>query len=195
MKNATKVIAIFSLVGTMGIAGLARNVYASQSQTRPQIALLNDGNSANNITNAKQVKSVAINDTRKSTKMAQTSDGDGETNDDAEEKQETAKLQPLAKITAQQAQQAAEASVNGKASRVKLENEDSNLVYAVVIGQQEVKVDAGNGEVLYTENDNQENDTNEASRPKSSIQVPHNNDGDAASGMPEGHRETNDDAK
>ena len=195
MKNATKVIAIFSLVGTMGIAGLARNVYASQSQTRPQIALLNDGNSANNITNAKQVKSVAINDTRKSTKMAQTSDGDGETNDDAEEKQETAKLQPLAKITAQQAQQAAEASVNGKASRVKLENEDSNLVYAVVIGQQEVKVDAGNGEVLYTENDNQENDTNEASRLKSSIQVSQNNNGDAASGMPEGHRETNDDGK
>ncbi len=185
MKNATKVIAILSLVGTMGIAGLARNVYAAQSQTRPQIALLNDGNSANNVTDAKQVKSVAINDTRKSTKMAQTSEGDGETNDDAEEKQETAKLQPLAKITAQQAQQAAEANVNGKASRVKLENEDGNLVYAVVIGQQEVKVDAGNGKVLYTENDNQENDTNEASRPKSSIQVPHNNDGD---------RETNDDA-
>ncbi|OKH31260.1 hypothetical protein NIES2101_41715 [Calothrix sp. HK-06] len=44
-------------------------------------------------------------------------------------------------------------------------------VYAVVIGKQEVKVDAGNGKVLYTENE-QENETNEASRPKSSIQVP-----------------------
>jgi hypothetical protein len=50
------------------------------------------------------------------------------------------------------------------------------LVYAVVIGEKEVKVDAGNGQVLYVENANQENNQNEASHPKSSIQVPNSND-------------------
>lgn len=77
-------------------------------------------------------------------------------NNDAEEQQEVAKLQPLAKITAQQAQQAAETAVGGKASSVKLEDENGNLVYAVEIGKQEVKVDAGNGRVLYSENKHQE---------------------------------------
>lgn len=42
------------------------------------------------------------------TKIAQKSDGDGETNDDQQEQQEQAKLQSLAKITPEQAQQAAE---------------------------------------------------------------------------------------
>ncbi|MFN6536567.1 MAG: PepSY domain-containing protein [Nostoc sp. EkiNYC01] len=120
------------------------------------------------------------------TQVAEASDGDGETNDDAQEQQEAAKLQPLAKITAQQAQQAAETSVGGKAKSVKLENEDGNLVYAVEIGQQDVKVDAGNGKVLYAENGNQQDEKNEATRPKSSIQVKETSDGD---------RQTNDDAK
>jgi uncharacterized membrane protein YkoI len=57
----------------------------------------------------------------------------------------------LAKITASRAQQAAEANSGGRASSVKLENEDGNLLYAVTIGQKEIMVDAGNGRVLYTE--------------------------------------------
>ena len=59
-----------------------------------------------------------------------------------------------------------------------MENEDGNLVYQVKIGQKEVIVDAGDGKVLYTEDVNQEDENNEASRPKSSIQVP-DNDGEA----------------
>lgn len=39
-------------------------------------------------------------------------------------------------------------------------------------------MDAGDGRVLYTENENQEDEKNEASRPKSSIQV-QGNDGEA----------------
>ena len=132
------------------------------------------------------VRTVYASPSHKIVQVAEADDGDGETNDDAHESQEAAKLQPLAKITAQQAQKAAETSANGKARGVKLENEDGNLVYAVEIGQQFVKVDAGNSKVLYTENANQEDEKNEASRPKSSIQVPDNKDGD---------RETNDDAK
>ena len=68
-----------------------------------------------------------------------------------DEASEIAKLQPLAKISASQAQQTAEAAQGNKASNVQLENEDGNLVYAVNIGQNEVKVDAGNGKILYTD--------------------------------------------
>ncbi|MEH1932875.1 MAG: PepSY domain-containing protein [Nostoc sp.] len=161
MKSSTKIILVAAFVGTLGFAGLSRVVFAKQSQSPVAIA--------------RQHHNV--------TKVAEASDGDGETNDDA---QEVAKLQPLAKITGKQAQQAAETSAGRKASSVKLENEDGNLIYAVEIGQQEVTVDAGNGKVLYVENANQQDEKNEATRPKSSIQVAESSDGD---------RETNDDGK
>ncbi|MBD2523709.1 PepSY domain-containing protein [Nostoc sp. FACHB-133] len=161
MKTSTKIILTAAFVGTLGFAGLSRVVSAKQPQSFVAIA--------------RQHHSAI--------QVAEASDGDGETNDDA---QEAAKLQPLAKITAQQAQQASEASVRGKAKSIKLENEDGNLIYAVEIGQQEVTVDAGNGKVLYVENANQQDEKNEATRPKSSIQVKETSDGD---------RETNDDAK
>jgi uncharacterized membrane protein YkoI len=164
MKTSTKIILVVAFVGSLGLAGLSRVVSAKQSQSFVAIA--------------RQHHSI--------TKVAEASDGDGETNDDAQEQQESAKLQLLAKITAQQAQQAAEASVGGKAKNVKLENEDGNLVYTVEIAQQDVKVDAGNGKVLYAENANQQDEKNEGTRPKSSIQVPEASDGD---------RQTNDDAK
>ncbi len=90
-----------------------------------------------------------------------------------EEQQETKSLQSLAKITLEQAKQAAEEAVGGTASSVELEVEDGSLVYQVEIGQTEAVVDAGNGEVLYTES---ENEANEASRPQGSIQVPYTDD-------------------
>ncbi|BCL39126.1 PepSY domain-containing protein [Nostoc sp. MS1] len=162
MKTSTKIILSAAFVGTLSFAGLSRVVGAKQPQS--SVAIVRQHHIA--------------------TQVAEASDGDGETNDDTQEQQEAAKLQPLAKITAKQAQQLAEASVGGKAKSVKLENENGSLVYSVKIGQQDVKVDAGNGKVLYTENDNQEDEKNEATRPKSSIQVPYTADGD---------RETNDD--
>lgn len=161
MQTSTKIILAAAFVGTLGLAGLSRVVSAKQPQSFVVIA--RQHHSATQVTEA--------------------SDGDGETNDDS---QEAAKLQPLAKITAQQAQQAVETSVGGKAKSVKLENEDGNLIYAVEIGQQEVTVDAGNGKVLYAENANQQDEKNEATRPKSSIQVHETSDSD---------RKTNDDAK
>lgn len=90
------------------------------------------------------------------------------------------------KLRLNKAQQAAEAAQGGQASSVKPENEDGSLVYAVVIGQQKVKVDAGNGHVLYTEARNHEDRSTEASRPRSSIQVTEAPGGD-------GDGETNDD--
>ena len=122
MNISPKYLAI-AAVGILGLAGFGRLAYA-QGQPNTIVA---------------------------PQKTAEASDGDGEINDDAQDKQESAKLQTLAKITPQQAQQFAEANQGGKASNVKLENEDGNVVYAVAIGQKEVKVDAGNGQVLYTD--------------------------------------------
>lgn len=77
------------------------------------------------------------------------------------EQAEMARLQKLARITADQARGAALAKVPGQATGVKLENEDGNLVYGVTVkttaGEREVKVDAGNGKVLQVEQD-EEND-------------------------------------
>lgn len=157
MKTSTKFLLTAAFVGTLGLGGLARSVYASQS--KPAVAIMPQ--SQNN------------------TQIAEASDGDGEVADKAEEQQEAARLQPLAKITPQQAQKAAQAAQGGTASFVKLDNEDGSLVYKVTIAKAEVVVDAGNGKVLYTEKVNQEDDAAaEASRPKSSIQVPHTNEQD-----------------
>jgi uncharacterized membrane protein YkoI len=166
MKTSTRLIVVGTLLGTLGLAGVARLVHAAQPQT------------------------AIMPDHRSSYQIAQASDGDGETNDDtkeqAEEQQEAAKLRSLAKITPQQAKQEAEAAQKGQASSVKLENEDGNLIYSVLIGQKEVQVDAGNGRVLYTEARNHEGRNTENSRPRSSIQVAEPSGGD-------GDGETNDD--
>lgn len=166
MKTTTKFTLIVTLLGTIGVAGAAHLVNASQSQT--PTAILFEHHIGN-----------------QTSKIAK-----GETSDDANEnvqgQRESVKLRALAKVTSQQAQLAAETSQGGKSSHTKLENEDGNLVYAVVIGQKEVKVDAGNGRVLYTEILNQEDKKTETSHPRSSIQVSEIPSGD-------GDGETNDD--
>ena len=115
---------------------------------------------------------------------AEASDGDGETNDDAQSAAESARLQALATITPQQAQQTAEQKMGKPADKVEIENDGGSLVYAVSFGQQDVKVDAGNGQILYT--DNQNDGENEAAHPKSSIQL-------SGTGAGDGDGETNDD--
>ncbi|MEJ6485652.1 PepSY domain-containing protein [Nostoc punctiforme UO1] len=172
MNTSTKIALAAALMSILGVGAVVKTVSASSSENSVQLAQVSDGDGeANDAIEAPEIKNNGLYNT----KIAQASDGDGETNDDQQEQQEDKKLQALAKITAEQAKQAAETSVGTKASSVKLENEDGNLVYAVEIAQKEVKVDAGDGKVLYTENANQENDKDEASRPKSSIQVTENN--------------------
>jgi Peptidase propeptide and YPEB domain len=163
MKTSTKTTLVTVLIGLLGIGGLAK--LASAGPAFPPYATSSPYHS-------RQMISVKGNDQ--------------EMNDGAKEQQEAQKLQSLAKVTPQQAQQAAEAAQGGQASSVKLENEDGNLVYAVEIGQKELKVDAGNGRVLYTEARNQEDKKTEAARPQSSIKVTEAPGGD-------GDGETNDD--
>jgi uncharacterized membrane protein YkoI len=166
MKRSTQIILAVAFISTLGLGGLVKTVYARQPQS--QVAIMPQHHSSNKVAQARERKVEQ--------QATEEREGDSETNDDVNEQQEAAKLQSLAKISPQQAQRAAETAQGGKASSVKLENENGSLVYAVKIGQKEIKVDAGNGQVLYVENDNQENERNEASRPKSSIQVPNSND-------------------
>lgn len=175
MKTSKTIAITAAMLGFLGFSGLMRSVYALPPQvaiathhSSKLVAEASDGDGeANDATEAPENDKYA-----QAPATSEVSDGDGEVNDDTEEQQEQAELQPLAKITLLQAQQAAEAAEVGKATKVKLENEDGNLIYSVIIGQKEVAVDAGNGKVLYAENDNQNDDKNAASRPKSSIQVP-----------------------
>jgi uncharacterized membrane protein YkoI len=168
MKTSTKLIMVGTLVG---LAATVRLVHAAQSQA--PVALMPEHHTANPI--------------------AQASDGDGETKDDAKghttdkeddakdkvaDQKESAKLQPLAKISSRQAQQAAESAQGGPAKTVKLENKDGNLIYSVEIGNQEVTVDAGNGKVLNTEAANQDHKLMEVNHPRSSIQVSESPNGD-----------------
>ncbi len=70
---------------------------------------------------------------------------------EVDEATEAKRLASLAKISEANAKTAAEKSAGGKATSVKLENENGNIVYEVIVGNKEVKVDAGNGAVLHTE--------------------------------------------
>ncbi|QSZ26746.1 PepSY domain-containing protein [Aceticella autotrophica] len=69
------------------------------------------------------------------------------------ETQESTKLSTLAKITPEQAKAEALKVAQGTVTKVELDNENGNLVYSVDIktntGSTDVKVDAGNGKVLY----------------------------------------------
>lgn len=74
----------------------------------------------------------------------------------ASEAAEAEQYAGLAKITEAEAIKAAEAKVGGSATKAELGNENGSLIYEVHIGNQEVKVDAGNGNVLAVENDDNE---------------------------------------
>lgn len=77
----------------------------------------------------------------------------GKQESDEDEAADTARYQSLAKITKEQAIKSAKARLAGKVLNASLDNEDGNLVYSVEIrtksGVADVKVDAGNGKVLF----------------------------------------------
>lgn len=79
---------------------------------------------------------------------------------DSAEKTESQKYSALARITPEQARAAALTRVPGTVASTILENEDGNLVYSVVIrtkaGNRDVKVDAGNNNVLHVEADDRD---------------------------------------
>jgi uncharacterized membrane protein YkoI len=148
MKNTLKIGLTLGLMTVLGTGGLAAVARAKGNASAPTDRIAQ----------------------RADAEAGDEADEGPETEDDA---QESAQYQSQAKITPQQAQQAAATAVGGTAARAELENEDGNLVYQVMVGQTEVLVDAGNGNILHREEVNvEENDATEAPLPRSSVQVP-----------------------
>lgn len=134
----TGAAAIGILGGAAGIAGAA----SSQSAPGPAAAQAD----ANDTPDASYTSSVTA---------PQAAEGQPE-------KDEAAKLQSLATVTADQAKSSALAAVPGTAKAPELDNEDGNVVWSVEVTKvdgtvTDVKVDAGNGKVLAQETDT-END-------------------------------------
>ncbi|MHB8928346.1 MAG: PepSY domain-containing protein [Bacillota bacterium] len=75
---------------------------------------------------------------------------------------EAAALQAMAKLSPEQAKAAALAAVPGTVVEVDLDNENGNLVYSVEVktadGVKELKIDAGNGQVLAQDSQNEDGD-------------------------------------
>ena len=95
--------------------------------------------------------------------------------EDVEEVTKALNLQQFDIIPIQDALEVAETASGGTAHTIVLENEDGNLVYEVAIGLEEIYIDAGNGEILFTEKSGQSDDLDDV---KSSIQVPFDGDDD-----------------
>lgn len=90
---------------------------------------------------------------------------------DLREERRIAKYKSLAKITYEQAKQAGEAAIGGKANEVELDIENGGLVYDVEIGDKEAIIDAGTGKVLYIQSEEEEEKA-KADKSRSSIQIP-----------------------
>ena len=155
MKTSLKLISLAAIgIAAIGVVGLSRLTSVS----------------------AQSAPASAPAATEKPETPAETSGSDSETHDEAQNAEETARLEALATITPQQAQQTAEQKMGKPADKVEIENDEGSLVYAVSFGQQDVKVDAGNGQILYT--DSQNDGENDAAHPKGSIQIPGTGDGE-----------------
>ena len=145
MNNSIKTLFAVLLVGTFGAGSLAVVARANSSDRLHQVVMAQE-----------------VEDTDRESEA-----------DELDEEQEAARLQPLAKITPDQAKEAALRVQSGEVTELELEAEDGSLLYEVTIGETEVFVDAGNGEVLYTQGiDAEVDEATEQARPRGSIQVP-----------------------
>lgn len=93
------------------------------------------------------------------------------------EADESSALQSLAKISPDQARDAALAAVPGTADKVELDNENGNVVYSVQItdasgAKIDVKVDAGNGSVLHQDSGQDANEPAETPNGQEASETP-----------------------
>ncbi|MHB1086532.1 MAG: PepSY domain-containing protein [Minisyncoccota bacterium] len=117
-------------------------------------------------------------------------DGKEEMDREIPDVQEQQMLQAKATITADQAKQVAQTKLGGTATSVELEDENGTVVYNVIIGNREVKVNATDGSIVKIEVADAENESDDSTQ----MTTGHGNepnDGASASG---GDGETNDDA-
>lgn len=124
MEKSIKVILVSATVGLLGTLGLTRLVSADS-------------------------RSASMDIERDD--IAQMHNGEDESEEnESEEELEGVELQSMATITLQQAIQAAENAVEGRAIGAELEEEGS-IVYAINVGDQEVLIDASSDQVISSE--------------------------------------------
>lgn len=156
-----------ALVAALGVllAGGAAGVVAAQSAEREgqppyrsSIQVPNTGRGEQNEANeAKEQPGAEANEaTEQGGEQGEAKAQAGA--ESAADQQEAAQLQALARVSVDQARAAALARVPGQATAVSLDNEDGNLVYSVNVRDargtvQDVKVDAGNAQVLHVAQD------------------------------------------
>ena len=142
LKRTLSAVAIAAGLG-LGAAGIA-NAVSSSGQTAAPTAAGTEAGTGAEVDNPSYTSSVQMPESAT------------EENDQAE----AAGLQAAAKISPEQAKQAALAAVPGTAGKVELENENGNVVYGVEVTANgttiDVKVDAGNASVLAQEADQKE---------------------------------------
>jgi uncharacterized membrane protein YkoI len=110
---------------------------------------------------ANESEEAEENETAEADEASEPQNGEqGEETEDRAEGAESERLKSLARITPEQARDAALAQAPGTVKKVELENEDGNVVYGVEIktakGESDVKVDAGDGRVLHVEQDGED---------------------------------------
>lgn len=131
MAHFNRKFSVLALVSLLGLAALPATITMAKQaeQTRPKSSV--------------QVPPSLGDQENESDEQ----DDKSEIND-AQESKESQQLSQYSKVSSQQAATVAESRYGGKARAVELENEHGNLVYSVEVGDQDVKVDAGNGEIL-----------------------------------------------
>lgn len=163
MKNSVKTVLGIGLVTALGAGGVA--LVANAEGDSPASARI----------------AQAVDSEANEGPEDEANEGPENEAEEGNEAEEMSQYQALATVTPEQAQQTAEAAQGGTATKVELDEEDGSLVYEVEFANAEVLVDAGNGEILKTELEGQEEDDATEALIQGSIQVPDNDNGDESS--------------
>lgn len=142
-------IAVALALGTGGL--MARNAYAEKSKVPYRSSIQVPAEFAHDDGGEKGEQRENENEQGEK----EEEDGPEGSENESSEIKEQEQLTGLAKITIEQAIAAARMQQAGSVSEASIEDEDGNLVYSVLIvtpaGMRDVKIDAGNGRVLFVD--------------------------------------------
>lgn len=134
----------------VGVLVLGFGSLAASAQTTSQVQPA----SAQEEQDPSYIGSIAVPEAQEASEAQEANEAEEASKvDEANEADEATALASQAKITSDQAKEAAQAEVPGTVTKVELDNENGYLVYSVEVGGKDVKVDAGTGKVLHIEAD------------------------------------------
>jgi uncharacterized membrane protein YkoI len=166
LRGNVKLMVIVYLAVLIAVAGVVLKVMAQgegnkQEKKATYSSSVQVQDDKNERAEANESEGAEENETAEANEAGESENGEqGEEAEDRAEGAESERLKSLARITPEQARDAALAQVPGTVKKVELENEDGNVVYGVEIktakGESDVKVDAGDGRVLHVEQDGED---------------------------------------